>query len=117
MMPTTGRAIIRFPYISAVNPTASIPAFAAAASLSDVSPVTPTAPKTLPLASRTRTPPGTGASFTVRDLETTGAGAVLAFERLHIAARIQNDNGKRLQFSRTSCLKRLSDNAARAAQG
>ena len=37
-----------------------MPAVAQVSSLSEVSPLTPTAPSTAPLVSRTRTPPGTG---------------------------------------------------------
>ena len=40
-----------------------MPATAAASSLSDASPVTPTAPSSVPAASRTNTPPGTERIF------------------------------------------------------
>ena len=45
--------------VTGTSPAALMPATAAASSLSDASPVTPTAPSSCPPASRTNTPPGT----------------------------------------------------------
>ncbi len=50
------------------------------------------------------------------NLETTGAGPVLAFERLHIAARVKNDHGQWFHLCRAPRFKRLSDDGARTAQ-
>ena len=49
--------------VTGTRPAASMPATAAASSLSDASPVTPTAPSSVPAASRTNTPPGTERIF------------------------------------------------------